>query len=84
MLESLPILTSRLTGFGRTSCQHHPDGGHLQRAVPVFQPSLQPGARVWRNPGLVTDICYWLVVQALAPFMRMGLLMALAVFALAS
>ena len=84
MLESLPILTSRLTGVWPDFLVSITLMVAISSALCLFSSqACNPGRVWWRNPGLVTDICYWLVVQALAPFMRMGLLMALAVLALA-
>jgi sterol desaturase/sphingolipid hydroxylase (fatty acid hydroxylase superfamily) len=36
--------------------------------------ACNPGKTWWRNPGLFTDICYFLVVPFIAPYMRMGLM----------
>jgi sterol desaturase/sphingolipid hydroxylase (fatty acid hydroxylase superfamily) len=33
-----------------------------------------PDKRWWRNPGLFTDMCYFLVVPFIAPYVRMGLM----------
>jgi sterol desaturase/sphingolipid hydroxylase (fatty acid hydroxylase superfamily) len=41
--------------------------------------ACNPGRTWWRNPGLFTDICYCLVVPFIAPYMRMGLVVAGAV-----
>jgi hypothetical protein len=35
--------------------------------------ACNPDKRWWRNPGLFTDMCYFLVVPFIAPYMRMGL-----------
>jgi sterol desaturase/sphingolipid hydroxylase (fatty acid hydroxylase superfamily) len=43
--------------------------------------ACNPGRKWWRNPGLLTDACYWLVVPFVAPYMRMALLIVGAVFA---
>ena len=36
--------------------------------------ACNPGRTWWRNPGLVTDACYLLVVPFVAPYMRMSLM----------
>lgn len=37
----------------------------------------------WRNRGLLVDACYWLTLQLVAPYFRMGLLILIATFAMA-
>jgi sterol desaturase/sphingolipid hydroxylase (fatty acid hydroxylase superfamily) len=37
----------------------------------------------WKNRGLLVDVCYWLTVQCLAPYIRTGLLIAFATLAMA-
>jgi sterol desaturase/sphingolipid hydroxylase (fatty acid hydroxylase superfamily) len=44
--------------------------------------ACNPGKVWWRNRGLLVDICYWLTLQCLAPYLRMGLLIAIATLAL--
>jgi sterol desaturase/sphingolipid hydroxylase (fatty acid hydroxylase superfamily) len=38
--------------------------------------ACNPGRAWWRNPGLVTDVCYLVIVPFVAPFMRMSLMIA--------
>jgi sterol desaturase/sphingolipid hydroxylase (fatty acid hydroxylase superfamily) len=45
--------------------------------------ACNPGKVWWRNRGLVTDLWYWLIIPFLAPYLRMGLLIGLAAFAMA-
>jgi len=45
--------------------------------------ACNPGKVWWRNRGLVVDACYWITVQFLAPYLRTGLLIAFATFAMA-
>ena len=45
--------------------------------------ACNPGKVWWRNPGMLLDACYWLVVQFLAPYFRMGLLIAFATLSMA-
>ena len=45
--------------------------------------ACNPGKVWWRNRGLVTDLWYWLVIPFLAPYIRMGLLIAIAALAMA-
>ncbi len=33
----------------------------------------------WRNRGLLTDACYWLIVPFFAPYVRVGLMVAIAI-----
>jgi sterol desaturase/sphingolipid hydroxylase (fatty acid hydroxylase superfamily) len=44
--------------------------------------ACNPGKVWWRNRGLLVDVCYWLTLQCLAPYLRMGLLIAIATLAL--
>ncbi len=41
--------------------------------------ACNPGKVWWRNRGLATDLCYWLVMSLLLPYMRLGVLMVVAV-----
>jgi len=36
--------------------------------------ACNPGCPWWRNRGLVTDVCYLVVIPFIAPYMRMGLI----------
>jgi sterol desaturase/sphingolipid hydroxylase (fatty acid hydroxylase superfamily) len=36
--------------------------------------ACNPGRSWWRNPGLVTDICYMVIVPFIAPYLRMSLM----------
>lgn len=45
--------------------------------------ACNPGKVWWRNRGLVTDLWYWLIIPFLAPYIRMGLLIAIAALAMA-
>ena len=38
--------------------------------------ACNPGRTWWRNPGLVTDICYLVIIPFVAPYMRMSLMIA--------
>jgi len=38
--------------------------------------ACNPGRTWWRNPGLVTDICYMVIVPFVAPYLRMSLMIA--------
>jgi sterol desaturase/sphingolipid hydroxylase (fatty acid hydroxylase superfamily) len=44
--------------------------------------ACNPGKMWWRNRGLAVDVCYWLMVQGLAPYFRMGLLILIATLAM--
>lgn len=45
--------------------------------------ACNPGKVWWRNRGLVVDVCYWLMLQFLAPYLRAALLIAIATAAMA-
>jgi sterol desaturase/sphingolipid hydroxylase (fatty acid hydroxylase superfamily) len=45
--------------------------------------ACNPGKVWWRNRGLLVDVCYWLALQCVAPYFRMGLLILIATFAMA-
>src|SRR6266545_1334924 len=45
--------------------------------------ACNPEKTWWRNRGLLVDACYWLTVQFLAPYFRMGFLIAFATLAMA-
>ena len=45
--------------------------------------ACNPGKTWWRNRGLVVDLCYWIALQCLAPYIRMGLMVAIAVACMA-
>lgn len=45
--------------------------------------ACNPGKVWWRNRGLITDLWYWLLIPFLAPYIRMGLLVAIAALAMA-
>jgi sterol desaturase/sphingolipid hydroxylase (fatty acid hydroxylase superfamily) len=36
----------------------------------------------WRNRGLAVDVCYWLTLQLVAPYFRVGLLILISTFAM--
>ncbi len=38
--------------------------------------ACNPGKAWWRNPGLVTDACYLVIIPFVAPYMRMSLMIA--------
>lgn len=38
--------------------------------------ACNPGRPWWRNPGLITDLCYLIVIPFIAPYMRMSLMIA--------
>src|SRR5438270_6103701 len=38
--------------------------------------ACNPGRTWWRNPGLVTDACYLVVMPFVAPYLRMSLMIA--------
>jgi sterol desaturase/sphingolipid hydroxylase (fatty acid hydroxylase superfamily) len=38
--------------------------------------ACNPGRTWWRNPGVVTDLCYLLVIPFIAPYLRMSLMIA--------
>lgn len=38
--------------------------------------ACNPGRSWWRNPGLVTDICYLVIIPFVAPYMRISLMIA--------
>jgi sterol desaturase/sphingolipid hydroxylase (fatty acid hydroxylase superfamily) len=38
--------------------------------------ACNPGRTWWRNPGLVTDLCYVVVVPFIAPYLRLSLMVA--------
>jgi sterol desaturase/sphingolipid hydroxylase (fatty acid hydroxylase superfamily) len=38
--------------------------------------ACNPGRTWWRNPGLLTDLCYMVIVPFVAPYMRMSLMIA--------
>jgi sterol desaturase/sphingolipid hydroxylase (fatty acid hydroxylase superfamily) len=38
--------------------------------------ACNPGRPWWRNPGLLTDICYLVIVPFVAPYLRMSLMIA--------
>jgi sterol desaturase/sphingolipid hydroxylase (fatty acid hydroxylase superfamily) len=38
--------------------------------------ACNPGRPWWRNPGLVTDACYMVIIPFVAPYMRMSLMIA--------
>jgi len=38
--------------------------------------ACNPGRVWWRNPGLVTDLCYLVIIPFIAPYMRMSLMIA--------
>jgi len=38
--------------------------------------ACNPGKTWWRNPGLVTDVCYLVIVPFVAPYLRMSLIVA--------
>jgi len=38
--------------------------------------ACNPGRTWWRNPGVLTDLCYLLVIPFVAPYMRMSLMLA--------
>jgi sterol desaturase/sphingolipid hydroxylase (fatty acid hydroxylase superfamily) len=44
--------------------------------------ACNPGTPWWRNRGLVTDASYWLIIPFIAPYIRILLLVSIAVFAL--
>lgn len=44
--------------------------------------ACNPGTPWWRNRGLVTDAWYWLIIPFIAPYIRILLLVSIAVFAL--
>jgi len=53
-------------------------------AISLFSSqACNPGKVWWRNRGLVVDVCYWLTLQCIAPYLRMGLLIAIATLAMA-
>jgi hypothetical protein len=35
--------------------------------------ACNPGRTWWRNPGLLTDLCYLVIVPFIAPYLRMSL-----------
>jgi sterol desaturase/sphingolipid hydroxylase (fatty acid hydroxylase superfamily) len=45
--------------------------------------ACNPGKVWWRNRGLLVDVCYWVALQCLAPYLRMGLMVAIAVVCMA-
>jgi sterol desaturase/sphingolipid hydroxylase (fatty acid hydroxylase superfamily) len=45
--------------------------------------ACNPGKVWWRNRGLLVDMCYWIALQCLAPYFRMGLMVAIAVACMA-
>jgi len=45
--------------------------------------ACNPGKVWWRNRGLLVDVCYWLTLQFLAPYLRAALLIAIATVAVA-
>jgi sterol desaturase/sphingolipid hydroxylase (fatty acid hydroxylase superfamily) len=52
-------------------------------AISLFSSqACNPGKVWWRNRGVVVDVCYWLTLQCLAPYLRMGLLIAIATLAM--
>jgi sterol desaturase/sphingolipid hydroxylase (fatty acid hydroxylase superfamily) len=38
--------------------------------------ACNPGRTWWRNPGLVTDLCYLVIIPFIAPYMRISLMVA--------
>jgi sterol desaturase/sphingolipid hydroxylase (fatty acid hydroxylase superfamily) len=53
-------------------------------AVALFSSqACNPGKVWWRNRTLFIDLGYWLTLQCLAPYLRMGLLIAIATLAMA-
>jgi sterol desaturase/sphingolipid hydroxylase (fatty acid hydroxylase superfamily) len=38
--------------------------------------ACNPGRTWWRNPGLLTDVCYMLVIPFVAPYLRVSLMVA--------
>ena len=44
--------------------------------------ACNPGKVWWRNRGLLVDVCYWVTLQCLAPYLRMALLIAIATLAM--
>jgi sterol desaturase/sphingolipid hydroxylase (fatty acid hydroxylase superfamily) len=38
--------------------------------------ACNPGRTWWRNPGLITDVCYMVVIPFVAPYLRMSLMAA--------
>jgi len=41
--------------------------------------ACNPGSTWWRNRGLATDACYWLIVPFIAPYIRIALMVAVAI-----
>jgi sterol desaturase/sphingolipid hydroxylase (fatty acid hydroxylase superfamily) len=53
-------------------------------AITLFSSqACNPGKVWWRNRGLMVDACYWLTLQLVAPYFRIGLLILIATFAMA-
>lgn len=52
-------------------------------AIALFSSqACNPGKVWWRNRGLLVDVCYWVTLQCLAPYLRMALLIAIATLAM--
>jgi len=52
-------------------------------AITLFSSqACNPGKVWWRNRGLMVDVCYWLTLQLVAPYFRLGLLILIATFAM--
>jgi len=52
-------------------------------AISLFSSqACNPGKVWWRNRGLAVDVCYWLTLQCIAPYLRMALLIAIATLAM--
>src|SRR5512140_3706226 len=52
-------------------------------AITLFSSqACNPGKVWWRNRGLLVDVCYWVTLQCLAPYLRMALLIAIATLAM--
>jgi sterol desaturase/sphingolipid hydroxylase (fatty acid hydroxylase superfamily) len=43
---------------------------------PFSGEACNPGRTWWRNPGLLTDLCYLVIVPFIAPYLRMSLMVA--------
>src|SRR5690349_10118367 len=52
-------------------------------AIALFSSQACNAGKVWwRNRGLLVDVCYWVTLQCLAPYLRMALLIAIATLAM--
>jgi len=41
--------------------------------------TCNPASRWWRNPGLATDALYWLIIPFFSPYIRVALMLAIAI-----